>query len=334
MFHALIYRPSPPPLDLLASVPGVNITVVMFRTLITWLLLACPLLAGGLERYARHVVADEAGEKGRGVRITYLGTNGYQFEYKGRALLVDPYFTRASIGRVAFWLPLRSEEKEVWPALKRLAPKADAVLVTHGHFDHALDLPGVMQSTGARLIAPATTVRLAELAGAPAGRSRAIRAGQSVRTGPWKITALEARHDCICGWTPFPGEVHHDHTPRNAGDWKLGTPLAFLIEVGGQRVYVDSGGRLDGPLPGIGKVDLAIAGVALKDSRERLPALLRDLQPRYFLPSHQDDFFRPLSRPFRFGLLSDFPGVLRLHSRQALPGRIVLLDYFKAWTLR
>jgi L-ascorbate metabolism protein UlaG (beta-lactamase superfamily) len=304
----------------------------MFRTLAVWLLLACSALADGLDRYANLVVADPPGTKPGGLRVTYLGTNGYQLECNGRFLLVDPYFTRASLGRVGLGLPLRSDLVRVDTALARLAKKADVVIATHGHFDHALDLPHVMRATGAQLLAPATTVKLATLAGAPAEKSRTIRAGQTMRVGPWKITAVEARHDCIFGLQPFPGEVEGERIPRNAGDWKLGTPLAFLIEAGGKRVYVDAGGRPDGPVPRVGRVDLAIVGVALKDSRDRLPALLNALKPRYFLPSHQDDFFRSLEWGFRFGPLTDFPKVLRMHER--LPGRLVLLDYFRPWTLR
>jgi len=324
----------------------------MLRVLaLCWLLMGVTL-AGGLDQYQRFLVADPSGgdaasgrvrpanisdpdgKEAAGVRITYLGTNGYQLEWHGSVLLVDPYFTRASLGRVALQLPLHSETQTVHWALAQMKPKAVGVLVTHGHFDHNLDIPEVMRATGARLVGSATTVKLAELAGAPTGRLRAVQIGQTLRMGPWKVTALEARHDCVFGKEPYPGEVKKNTPPAQASDWKMGVPLAFLIEVGGKRIYVDSGGRLDGPVPRVGKVDLAMAGVALKDSRERLPALLKALRPRYFLPSHQDDFFRPLNRPFRFGQLTDFPQVVRMHSEEHLPGRLILMNYFQPWTLR
>ena len=76
----------------------------------------------------------------------------------------------------------------------------------------------------------------------------------------------------------------------------------------------------------------AIVGVALPDSRERLAAALSHLQPRYVLPSHQDDFFRPLSAGFQFAPLSDFPRVQR-ESAQQNRSRLILLDYFRPWTL-
>ena len=85
-------------------------------------------------------------------------------------------------------------------------------------------------------------------------------------------------------------------------------------------------------LPPNERVDLAILGVALPDSRERLAAALARLQPRYFLPSHQDDFFRPLSAGFQFAPLSDFSRVQR-EAAQQKSSRLILLDYFRPWTL-
>jgi hypothetical protein len=79
-------------------------------------------------------------------------------------------------------------------------------------------------------------------------------------------------------------------------------------------------------------MDLAILGVALPDSRARLNATLERLQPRYILPSHQDNFFRPLKAGFQFGPLTDFSRVQRECSRQS-HSRLILLDYFKPWTL-
>jgi hypothetical protein len=63
-----------------------------------------------------------------------------------------------------------------------------------------------------------------------------------------------------------------------------------------------------------------------------LSAALKRLHPRYILPSHQDNFFRPLSAGFQFGSLSDFPFVQRECAQQNR-SRLILLDYFKPWTL-
>jgi hypothetical protein len=127
--------------------------------------------------------------------------------------------------------------------------------------------------------------------------------------------------------------------PRRPSDWVCGEPLAFLIEMGGKRIYVDAGGTAGALPPATTRpVDLAILGVYLRYSRQHVLPSLRRLQPRYILPSHQDDFFRPLAKGFHFGPLTNFnevrAAVERYQSESPRLGRLILLDYFVPWTLR
>lgn len=304
--------------------------------------LSAQAFAAGLNPCAEFVVRDASSTPPGGVRVTYVGTNGYQFECDGHALLVEPYFSRVGLGSIALGLRLQPDSARIQEGLKHLAPRVDAILVTHGHFDHLLDVPVVMASTGARLIASPTSIDLVrKSAGAGArpgrlsGRARekvfdAVTAGDSRRIGPWKIRVAPAAHDRLFGSVPFDGQIA-SHPPRRAADWVCGEPLAFLIEACGRRIYIDSGGT-PAQMPPEERVDLAILGVALPDSRARLGAALSRLQPRYFLPSHQDNFFLPLSRGFQFGPLTDFARVRR-ECRRAACGRLIVLDYFSPWTL-
>ena len=288
------------------------------------------VLGAGLNSYADLIARDSVTIPRDGVRVTYLGTNGYQFEFDGHALLVDPYFSRVDLLRIALGSRLQPDMPRVAEGMRHLAPKAEAILVTHGHFDHLLDVPTVMSKTQARLIASASAVHLAKRVGASSGD--AVAAGDVRRIGPWKIRVLAATHDRLFGKVPFDQpEAHGSGPPERPADWICGEPLAFLIEVGGQRIYIDSGGT-PALLPPHERVDLAILGMALPDSRARLPDALERLQPRYVLPSHQDNFFRPLDAGFQFGSLTDFPRV-RHDCEQPNRGRLILLDYFRPWTL-
>jgi L-ascorbate metabolism protein UlaG (beta-lactamase superfamily) len=307
--------------------------------LLLLLMFSAQAFGAGLERYAELVVSDSGAPSRNGVRVTYLGTNGYQFEFGGHALLVDPYFSRVDLLSVALGSRIQPNAARINDGLRHIAKKADAILVTHGHFDHLLDVPVVMAKTRARLVASASSVDLAKRAGASSGD--VVKPGDVRRIGPWTIRVLPATHDRLFGKVPFdrppsqadlPGEaLVKAGPPQRAADWICGEPLAFLIEVNGQRIYIDSGGTPI-QLPPNERVDLAILGMALPDSRARLAAALARLRPRYVLPSHQDDFFRPLSAGFQFGPLTDFPFVQR-ESAQQSRSCLILLDYFRPWTL-
>ena len=104
-----------------------------------------PAAHAGLERYQDLVLADgnlHSGLPKQGVRVTYLGTNAYLLESRSATLLVDPYFSRMSLLRVA--LNLRALPKR--DLIERYLPvrQIDAVIVTHGHIDHLLDVAEVV----------------------------------------------------------------------------------------------------------------------------------------------------------------------------------------------
>jgi L-ascorbate metabolism protein UlaG (beta-lactamase superfamily) len=317
------------------STDPVRTGTIMRRHLscILFLILCTQVFGGGLDRYAPLVVSDSRITSGDGVRVTYLGTNGYQFEFKGHALLVDPYFSRVDLLSIGLGSHIEPNISRINDGLRHLASRPDAIVATHGHFDHLLDVPVIMAKTRAPLVASTSSVELAQRAGASSGD--AVKPGDMPRIGPWTIRVLPATHDRLFGKVPFDQPIARTGVPQRATDWICGEPLAFLIEVNGQRIYIDSGGtpaQLPPDEPSNPRVDLAILGVALPDSRARLHAALERLQPRYILPSHQDNFFQPLNSGFQFGPLTDFSRVQR-ECAQENRTRLILLDYFKPWTL-
>lgn len=306
------------------------------RSILLLLISLQPLVAG-ISRYSQLVVADPPNQKPNtgSVRVTYLGTNGYQLETAGHSILIDPYFSRISFARAAFNWPARPDSERIDAGSSHLAGKTDAILITHAHFDHLLDTPNLMKRTGARLIGSSSAIQLATRAGALQSKCDVVSTGTVRSIGPWRINVLRGSHDrlLIIG-VPFNGPVKETGPPVRAGDWVCGEPLSYLIVANGFRIFIDSGGT-PAVLPpkNIGPVDLAILGMALPDSRARFVETMKRLRPRYVLPSHQDNFFLPLDRGFQFATMSDFPFVRREHEIKHLPGKLILLDYFRPWTL-
>src|SRR4030095_10418585 len=105
---------------------------------------------------------------------------------------VDPYFSRISLWRVVFGSSVQPDEHRIDDAMKQLASKVDAILVTHGHVDHLFDAPVLMRKTDARLIGSRTAIEVAEHAGAPASRCHAVTEGDVLGIGPWRIRAFTA----------------------------------------------------------------------------------------------------------------------------------------------
>src|SRR2546423_927419 len=211
------------------------------------LLLSAPIAFGGLEKYSALVVADAratAPARPDAIRVTYLGVNGFQFENGNHVLLVDPYFTRIDLGAAIFNRAIDSDPKRVEDGLQHIRNPADAILVTHAHFDHLLDVPPIMRRSHARLVAGPTAVNLVESFGIRLGQCDIVEPGTKRAIGPWNIRVFAATHDRIIGNSvPFPGTVTAStRRPIRVGDWKLGEPLAFVIETAGKRIYIDSGG--------------------------------------------------------------------------------------------
>jgi L-ascorbate metabolism protein UlaG (beta-lactamase superfamily) len=209
------------------------------------------------------------------------------------------------------------------------------IVVTHAQFDHLGDVPAVAARTGAVVALSPTGKSLAIAAGAEPARLTAMKAGEQRRFGGVRVTAIDADHSTLFGREVYPGTLTQPPPPpQRMKGWVVGEPLAWLVELGGKRIYIESGGVEKLPPRSLGPVDLAVIGVPLKESLPRFPQALRLLHPRFVLPSHQDDFAKPLDRGFHFNIGTDMAAVRRAHAAERLPGRLILLDYYRPWVLR
>jgi len=107
------------------------------------------------------------------IRLTYLGNAGWEITDGTKVVLVDPFLTQ-----FARWAPGKQNDG---PAPSDLylpdtalinahVTKADYILITHGHPDHALDAGVISNKTGAIIVGHETAANLARAYDVPDAR--------------------------------------------------------------------------------------------------------------------------------------------------------------------
>lgn len=238
------------------------------------------------------------------VRVTWLGTAGFAIRCDGHTLLLDPYVTRASLIRCALGR-LESDHALV----RRYFPEADAVVLGHTHFDHALDAPSIARSTGARVFGSRSAMSLCRAAGIPEAQlcdvEARVHAGPyETEIGPFRLRFVASAHSKLAlGRVPFAGDIADcDEVPSGVTGYRCGAVFGVEIRVAGRTIHHVGSAELVEERLGVRgtSVDLALVCVAGWTSTERYPErLVRALSPGAVLLSHWDDFFRPLDEPVR-----------------------------------
>jgi L-ascorbate metabolism protein UlaG (beta-lactamase superfamily) len=236
------------------------------------------------------------------VKVRWLGTAGFAIEHAGTVVLIDPYLTRASLAACVV-APLRPDLL----AIDRWAPRADAIVVGHTHFDHALDVPAIARRTGAMVFGSRSAALLCRASGVAEARIRDVERAPGAQpvvaeVGPFRLRFIPSAHSrFMLGRVPFPGEIADcDDVPLRAERYKCGAVFAVEIEVAGRTIVHLGSAELAAPAFARKEPDLVLLCTAGWQSSGDLPErVTRALSPRAILLSHWDDFFRPLDRPAR-----------------------------------
>jgi L-ascorbate metabolism protein UlaG (beta-lactamase superfamily) len=245
---------------------------------------------------------DHAGERpaagaGGRVLVRWLGTAGFALECDGHVVLIDPYVTRASLATCVF-SRLRPDEQ----AIARYAPRADAIILGHTHFDHALDAPAIARRTGARVFGSRSASALCLAAGVPAERVDVVErepgSQPAVRqVGPFELRFVPSAHSrLVAGRVPFPGEIADcDQVPQRANEYRCGAVFGVEIRVAGKTLYHMGSAELVEAAIDAPHVDLLLMCVAGWTTSRKLPErVAAKIAPGAIFLSHWDDFLRPI----------------------------------------
>lgn len=272
----------------------------------------------------------------RRVRFRWLGVAGLEFEAGGETLLIDPFVSRPPLCRVLFG---RAAPEVALVA--RHVPRAAAVLVTHPHWDHLMDVPAVIRRTGAAAYGSPNTCKLLRALGIAEERVRQVDVGDRLALGAFAVEVLPAEHLRICGRPVLVGAVPETlRAPLRLRDYRMDCDFSFLVTAGGLRLLDWSSATAEGA-PRADVLFVKPFGA----ERAAYVELLRAVRPRVVVPIHWDDFFRPLSRPLRASFAPPAwgwrplgrvdLGAFRRATERAVPGvRVFLPDIFRSYELR
>jgi L-ascorbate metabolism protein UlaG (beta-lactamase superfamily) len=183
-------------------------------------------------------------------------------------------------------------------------PEADAVLVGHCHFDHAVDVPHLARR-GATIYGSTSVSRLLALHDL-GERSVVVDASEVYEIGPFTVRFVPSRHSkLLLGLAvPSDGELTCDSLDALGSDaYRCGQVWGIHIEVGGTTLYHQGSADLDEHRYSLGPVDVLLACIAGRAYTPRfVERTVRTFRPTTLVPHHFDDFFRPADAPMGLSL--------------------------------
>jgi len=269
------------------------------------------------------------------VELQYLGNGGWLIRRGNDVVVTAPFVSNPS--KLAIYLPSHPNTARI-DAMIPVLPELRTMLIGHSHYDHAMDVPHVLETRAPRAtLYGSKTVK--HLLGETVGHDRVVdvtdtskgmRAAEGATPGVWvtppgtavRFMPLASSHAPhlfgfvkMVWWGRLTTDVPKGQLPSVPGAWPEGETLAFLIDflrpdgsVEFRVYYQDSASESGkGIVPTLAPpddvpVDVAILCVAGFAQVRRNPEhILENVRPRYVVGGHWEDFFfRPSDADERY----------------------------------
>jgi L-ascorbate metabolism protein UlaG (beta-lactamase superfamily) len=237
-----------------------------------------------------------------GLELEWLGVSGYRISAEGKTLFVDPYLSRVPFSELLRRRPALPDPA----ALDRFlhAPgEVVGVLVGHTHFDHAVDAPAISRRFGCKAYGSDSLVTLMGLHGL-AGRTVQVEPYRSYELGPFEVSFTPSVHSkLLLGLAvPYDGDLTCEHLDAlSPAAYRCGQVWGISIKVAGVSFYHQGSANLIDEAIRERGVDVFLAGVAGRSFTDHYwQRIIPRLDPKVVVPTHYDNFFRPLGRPLEF----------------------------------
>jgi L-ascorbate metabolism protein UlaG (beta-lactamase superfamily) len=237
-----------------------------------------------------------------GLEVEWLGVSGYRMSFAGRTIFIDPY-----VSRVPFADLLRKRPTLPDPAaldrFVRAPGEVVGVLVGHTHFDHAVDAPAIARRFGCKAYGSDSLVTLMGLHGL-AEQTVEVEPYRTYELGPFEVSFTPSAHSkLLLGLAvPYDGDLTCEHLDGlTPGAYRCGQVWGITIEVAGLRFYHQGSANLIDDAVREHGVDVFLAGVAGRSfTADYWRRILPRLDPQMVIPTHYDNFFRPLGQQLEF----------------------------------
>jgi L-ascorbate metabolism protein UlaG (beta-lactamase superfamily) len=237
-----------------------------------------------------------------GLELEWLGVSGYRMTFEQHTLFIDPYVSRVPLGAVIRRTPTLPDPAMIDRYIGD-PPGVVGVLVGHTHWDHAVDAPAICKRFGCSAYGSSSLTKLMAVHGL-AEQAVEVESYRTYELGPFVVSFTPSLHSkLLLGYAvPFDGEFTCDHLEAlSPGAYRCGQVWGIQIDVGGASFYHQGSANLIDDAVRTRGVDFFLAGVAGRGfTKDYWARILRRLEPRTVVPTHFDDFFRPLSAPMGF----------------------------------
>jgi len=270
-------------------------------------------------RYQSSILRPEPVPPGQVVEVTWLGNAGVYITDHKTGFLIDRLVSRYGMFRVGLGHYLEPRKDLIADWIKRLgATDVKAVLVSHSHYDHAIDAPFFAQATGAVMVGTESTANIGRGAGLPENQIKVVQGGDTMQIGQFKITFLYSEHGpALFGRVPYPGFITKPlKPPASASKYRMGGVFGILIEhPSGTLLHHGSAGHRDRMYDGV-KADVVLLGLAGRaDSDDYLRQVVDAVGADRVIPIHFDNMFDDVDESFGFIYRVDFDEFLDTTAR-------------------
>ena len=245
------------------------------------------------------------------IKVTFFGTSTLLFDDGENQIIIDGFFSRPPVGKVAFG-KVKSDESLIRQIIEKHSIKTlKGIFVCHSHYDHAMDAPLLSQLTGAKIYGSSSTLNLGKGEKVSETNMELFEPGKRINIGDFQITVINSKHTPpfkLLGKSNATAPNHPNideplQQPAKVDHYIEGGTYDIYIECNGKRFLVKAstnyieGGLKNYPCD-VFFLGTAMLGIQPNDFQENYyNETISATRAKTVIPIHWDNFMHPISKP-------------------------------------